>query len=229
MTETGNAENPAATESAYGTALEEVFIAERGTPFLLSSKDWQLIASWRDAGIPVDTVIRAVRETFDKKRLRGVTSKVSSISYCANAVEERWELERRGLVGTAAPAAATEGGSPAERLARVVERLETVSTGHSGKARTAFEKALAKLRALEPSTSFDALEEELVAIEGSLLKALAKTLDPAAREALAVGVAQDLGSPQGLAGTAVERMRRLLEMRRVRQLFALPPLTLFDV
>src|SRR6185436_19811884 len=85
-------------EARYATLLEEVFIAERGTPFLLSAKDWTLIRGWRERGVPVDTAIRAIQETFEKRRARGAAGKISSVAYCANAVDERWELERRGLV-----------------------------------------------------------------------------------------------------------------------------------
>ena len=93
--------------------MEEAFIAERGTPFLLSPKDWALIRGWREAGIPVDTVVRAVQETFEKRRARGQAGKISSIAYCANAVEERWEMERRGLVGKAHEAPAAGADAPA--------------------------------------------------------------------------------------------------------------------
>jgi len=86
-------------EEAYATAVEEAFIGERGTPFLLSAKDWQLIREWRESGVPVETVIRAVRETFGRRRERGMAGKIGSIAYCAPAVEERWQMERRGLVG----------------------------------------------------------------------------------------------------------------------------------
>jgi len=80
-------------EARYATLLEEVFIAERGTPFLLSAKDWTLIRGWRERGVPVDTAIRAIQETFEKRRARGAAGKISSVAYCANAVDERWELE----------------------------------------------------------------------------------------------------------------------------------------
>lgn len=115
-------------EEAYATKVEEAFIAERGTPFLLSAKDWSLIRGWRETGVPVETVVRAVRETFQKRRTRGQAGKISSIAYCANAVEEAWEMERRGLVGRAAPGAGAPSGAPAkeELLALLVERLRAL-------------------------------------------------------------------------------------------------------
>ena len=91
--------DPGLDEAGYATRIEDAFIAERGTPFLVSAKDWSLIRGWREAGVPVDTVVRAVRETFEKRRARGQVGKISSLAYCADAVAERWEMERRGLVG----------------------------------------------------------------------------------------------------------------------------------
>ncbi len=123
-------DSPELDESAYATQVEEAFIAERGTPFLLSPKDWTLIRGWREAGIPVGTVVRALRETFEKRRSRGQAGKVSSIAYCAGAVEELWEMERRGLVGKAREGPAVAGAdAPAkeEILASLSARLRATS------------------------------------------------------------------------------------------------------
>ncbi len=113
MSFSSDMEEPASDEEAYATTVEEAFIAERGTPFLLSPKDWALIRGWREAGVPVDTVVRAVRETFERRRARGQAGKISSIAYCANAVEELWEMERRGLVGKAHEPPAAGADAPA--------------------------------------------------------------------------------------------------------------------
>jgi hypothetical protein len=125
--EAGRAPSPAdpgLDESAYATRIEDAFIAERGTPFLVSAKDWILIRGWREAGVPVDTVVRAVRETFEKRRARAQVGKISSLAYCADAVSERWEMERRGLVGKEdAPPAAPDAAATGEKLAALVAAL----------------------------------------------------------------------------------------------------------
>ncbi len=123
-------EAPELDESTYATRVEDAFIAERGTPFLLSPKDWTLIRGWREGGIPVDTVVRAVREAFEKRRARGQAGKISSIAYCANAVEELWEMERRGLVGKAHEAPPAGANAPArgeKSLALLSDRLRAMS------------------------------------------------------------------------------------------------------
>jgi hypothetical protein len=122
-------EAPELDEAAYATKVEEAFIAERGTPFLISPKDWTLIRGWREGGIPVDVVVRAVRDTFEKRRARGQAGKISSIAYCAGPVEELWEMERRGLVGkpTGAPAAGADAPAREESLALFSNRLRASS------------------------------------------------------------------------------------------------------
>lgn len=115
-------------ETAYATKIEEAFIAERGTPFLLSPKDWLLIRGWRESGIAVDVVVRAVHEAFEKRRARGQAGKISSIAYCANAVEELWEMERRGLVGKGreAPVAGADAPAREEIFPSLSNRLRAV-------------------------------------------------------------------------------------------------------
>ena len=126
--EAGRAPSPAdpdQDEAGYATRIEDVFIAERGTPFLVSPKDWSLIRGWREAGVPADTVVRAVREAFERRRARGQAGKISSLAYCADAVAERWEMERRGLVGkeNAPPAAAADAAAIGEELAKLAAAL----------------------------------------------------------------------------------------------------------
>lgn len=218
-------------EAAYATRIEEVFIEERGTPFLLSAKDWQLIRGWRENGIPVDTVVRAVRETFARRRARGVAGKIASISYCADAVEERWQMERRGLVGKG-----TEGRE--EAPVEIGPRLESLvvalrSAGDAGEGgidreilRKEVGKAASKIDALAREASFEEIEEKLSAIERALVRNLATRLAPAAAASVEASVAEALGETAGVAPEIVERMRRALVRREVRRRVGLPPLTL---
>jgi len=219
-------------ESSYGTRVEEAFIAERGTPFLLSPKDWQLICSWREAGIPADTVVRAVRGAFEKKRARGDLSRISSLAYCANAVEVLWEMERRGLVGSHSARRAGEEAplDAAARLAALAASLEgpgelpeAADPAAASLARAAAREALL---ALDPASGLETLEEALGAAEKSLVKKLEKALAPEAREALARSVEEEAGDVSALPKEAQRRILSAVRGRAVRRLFGLAPLTL---
>lgn len=219
-------------ETTYATRIEEAFIAERGTPFLLSAKDWQLIRGWREAGIPVDTVIRAVRETFERRRARGAAGKISSISYCAGAVEEAWQMERRGLVGQGEGLRDAKPLEIGPRLGELAEALRAAGSGEAGGIgavafRKAVGKALSKLEALPKDGSFDETEEKLSAIEASLVRSLRKGLSPDLSAAVDAGVAEALGDTTGVSPEVAERMRRALTRREMRRRLGLPSLTLF--
>lgn len=220
-------------EASYGTRVEEAFIAERGTPFLLSPKDWRLICGWRESGIPSGTVIRAVREAFERKRARGDLSKISSLSYCANAVEVLWEMERRGLVGahsarTEPPADALDA---APRLAALAEALETAEGSTPADTdpvvvRAALSAARSTLGELDPSAGLESLEESLKGLERTLVKKLEKALGDAEREALDRSVEDEEGDLAALSKEARGRIHRALRARAVRRRFGLPALTL---
>src|SRR4051812_5799822 len=74
----------------YFTEIEEHFQRARGTSlFLLSPLDWALIESWRNAGIPLEAVLRGIDAAFEKWRKRPArarTHAVNSVAYCAQAV-----------------------------------------------------------------------------------------------------------------------------------------------
>ncbi len=227
------APDPAEDEASYGTRVEDAFIGERGTPFLLAPKDWLLIRGWHEDGIPADTVIRAVRGAFEKKRARGDLSKISSLSYCANAVEVLWEMERRGLVGAHGPRREKVGESfdPAPRLLELADSLRTVegqvpAGADAVGAAEALRAAREAVEALDASAGLEALEESLGKTEKSLGRKLEKALGDGERERLANEVAEEAGDVSNLPKETQRRILSALRGRAVRRAFGLVPLTL---
>jgi hypothetical protein len=72
----------------YFTEIEEHFQRTRGTGlFLLSPLDWALIDTWKNAGVPLEAVLRGIDAAFEKWRSgRSKTQMVNSLAYCAQAV-----------------------------------------------------------------------------------------------------------------------------------------------
>jgi hypothetical protein len=255
--EAGRAQSPAdpgLDEAGYATRVEDAFIAERGTPFLVSAKDWSLIRGWREAGVPADTVVRAVREAFERRRARGQAGKISSLAYCADAVAERWEMERRGLVGKedAPPKAAAD--AIGEKLAALASALraagedkekrrekdllrkkgrdpgETSDGGALGTAlevlRKGLNSAAEKVEEVSPDLPFEEIEHKLSSIETSLVRAGLKAMNPSSLAFVEARVSESLGNVSELSPHVVERMRKALTRREVRALAGFPPLTL---
>jgi hypothetical protein len=72
----------------YFTEIEEHFQKARGTSlFLLSTLDWALAETWKDAGVPLEAVLRGIDAAFEKWRGRkSKTQMVNSLAFCAQAV-----------------------------------------------------------------------------------------------------------------------------------------------
>jgi hypothetical protein len=78
----------------YFTEIEEHFQRARGTGlFLMSPLDWALIESWKNAGVPLEAVLRGIDIAFEKWRGRKIrTRMVNSLAYCTQAVMAEAEV-----------------------------------------------------------------------------------------------------------------------------------------
>jgi hypothetical protein len=116
----------------YFTEIEEHFQRRRGSLLLLSTLDWALIETWRDAGIPLEIVLRGIDESFDKYDARQTKTKqrrVNGLAWCAQAVMEAAEQQKEAAVGAqssteAQPRPTGDAGFEARRIA---EHLETAA------------------------------------------------------------------------------------------------------
>lgn len=72
----------------YYTEIEEHFQVARGTgSFRLSPLDWALLDAWKNAGIPLEAVLRGIDLGFEAWRNKPKkTQKVNSLAFCAQAV-----------------------------------------------------------------------------------------------------------------------------------------------
>ncbi len=86
----------------YFTETEEQFQRRRGGILLLSTLDWALIETWKDAGIPLEAVLRGIDAAFDRYDQRpSKTKKVNSLAYCAQEVLAAAEDMKEAAVGVA--------------------------------------------------------------------------------------------------------------------------------
>lgn len=94
----------------YFTEIEDHFQRARGTGlFLLSPLDWALIEAWKNAGIPLEAVLRGIDQAFDKWRSRPPRARlqmVNSLAYCAQAIAAEVQAMVDGGPAKAASAAA---------------------------------------------------------------------------------------------------------------------------
>jgi hypothetical protein len=73
----------------YFTEIEDHFRVARGSGlFLLSSLDWALIETWKNAGVPLEAVLRGIDAAFAtwRKSKRRKIENINSLTFCSQAV-----------------------------------------------------------------------------------------------------------------------------------------------
>ena len=103
----------------YFTEIEEHFRQRRGGGLLLSTFDWALIETWKDAGIPLEAVLRGIDATFEHwERKPSKTRRINSLGFCTQEVLAAAEDMKEAAVG-AAPAERRAESSPGFQAADI--------------------------------------------------------------------------------------------------------------
>jgi hypothetical protein len=201
----------------YFTEIEGHFAVRRGTPFVLSAKDWMLMRKWRDEGIPLPVVIEAVDSVFEKNESSGRKKVISSLSYCRHAVKELWEDRRELHVGG-------EEVLPEEAPAAALEVLAAALESSSTDTARAFAP---RIRELAAERTIPRIEERLIDLEHAMIEAIVASLPADEASALREHVVRSIGESSKLDGKTRARTEEANLRRLVRERFALPRLTLF--
>jgi predicted secreted protein len=222
----------------YFTEIEERFQQRRGSLLLLSTLDWALIESWREAEVPLAAVLRGIDDAFDKyevKKAKGRVRKVNGLGWCAQAVMESAEQMREAAIG-AAPGeegAALETGFEARAIARHL--LGCAAELESAAALPELAQPLAqmtavRLRALaaEGADSPEALEQTLRALEEKLLAMVTATSPEEVLAALRTQAAGEIAPfRRRMQALQIRQIESQFLEKRLLEKYALPRLSLF--
>jgi hypothetical protein len=231
----------------YFTEIEERFQQRRGSLLMLSTLDWALIETWREAGVPLEAVLRGIDAAFDKHDAQALRStrrprKVNGLAWCAQAVLEAVEQSREAAIG-AAPASSTEasGREPVEsgfegaRIARYLERnaalLTAAAANLPASANTAASEAAARQRELVVSLdaqSLEALDRTLSVLEEKLFAALLTAAPEEQLVSLREQAARELAPYRGkMQAVQIKQVQQQFLQKRLLEAHSLPRLSLF--
>jgi hypothetical protein len=235
----------------YFTEIEERFQQRRGSLLMLSTLDWALIETWREAGVPLEAVLRGIDSAFDKhdaQRLRAGTRrqrKVNGLAWCAQAVLEAIEQAREASIGMGASSsdsdsnAARESGFEAPRIARYLQRnaglLEAAAASLNAPANTAATEAAARLREIADSSNFEPrtlhleeLDRTLTVLEEKLFAALLTSTPEDQLVALRAQADRELAPYRGkMQAVQIKQVQQQFLQKRLLEAHALPRLSLF--
>ena len=231
----------------YFTEIEERFQRRRGSILLLSTLDWALIETWRDAGIPLDAVLRGIDAAFDKyeaRQKKGRMRRVNGLAWCAQAVMDAAEELKEAAAGTATETTAAESGFERERVAAHLESaafaLDAATVASDACAATAvrLRELASEVRAAAQDNAkpvdgaaavdLEALERSLTVLEEKLFAALTA----AAPEELLVGLkehaARELAPYRARMGAVqLRQVEKQFTQKQLLVHYSLPRLSLF--
>ncbi len=226
----------------YFTEIEERFQQRRGAILLLSTLDWALIETWRDAGIPLEAALRGIDAAFDKyeaRQKRARMQRINGLAWCAQAVmQAAMEMSEAATGSASTTAAVAESGFEHERVAAHLTAAAAALDG-AEVAADACRATAARLREMavevtaanrEKSATVDleALERSLTVLEEKLFAALTA----AAPEELLVGLkehaARELAPYRSRMGAVqLRQVERQFVQKQLLASYNLPRLSLF--
>ena len=218
----------------YFTEIEEHFQRRRGTGLLLSTLDWALIETWKDAGIPLEAALRGIDSTFDGyERRPSKTRKVNSLAYCSQEVLAAAEDMKEAAVGTSRHKSETPGleSSDIEKffrdnaaMLRQVQAPEPVKAVADECATTLTGLA----ENLKPPLRLEDLERHLTVLEEKLLAALTIGVPEADLLKIRTEADREIAPYRSkMPAVQIEQLLKQFVHKRLFEQFKIPRLSLF--
>lgn len=226
----------------YFTEVEERYLQRRGGGLLLSTLDWALIETWKDAGIPLQAVLRGIDAAFDKYDQRpSKTKKINSLAYCSQEVLAAAEEMKEATVGVGAAADRPRAnqGFETETIAAFLERnaneLEAAKIPETAKlARVVVSDAAKTMRELAAQAGgksggrLEDLERRLTVLEEKLFAALLTSTPDEEIVAVRAEADRDLAPfRRKMSGPQIDQLQKQYVQKRLLEKYKLPRLSLF--
>jgi hypothetical protein len=233
---------------SYFSEIEEHYLRRRGGGLLLSTLDWTLIETWKEAGVPLEAVLRGIDAAFEKYEQRpSKTQKVNSLAYCAQAVLTAAEDMKEAAVGVAgsgaetpAPARARQGFEPSvvaeflRRNAAVLDdaklpQAEGISPIAIAKETSAALRRLAgDLDRAKALPRLEDLERHLTVLEEKLFAALLAATPDEQILAVRTEADRDLAPfRRKMPSAQIDQLQKQYVHKRLLEKYGLPRLSLF--
>ena len=223
----------------YFTEIEERFQRRRGTILLLSTLDWALIETWKEAGIPLEAVLRGIDVAFDHYDQRpNKTRKVNSLAFCSQEVLAAAEEMKEATVGSKRETEEQDTGLSSDEVCRYLAKNATSFrlgklNGIAGQvAREAADSLLQIADEVKNKTSkrlhLEDVERRLTVLEDKLHAALLTSTSE--RELLAIRTDADrqIAAYRGkMSAPQIEQLQKQFLYKRLLELYSLPRLSLF--
>lgn len=229
----------------YFTEIEEHFLRRRGGGLLLSTLDWALIETWKDAGIPLEAIIRGIDVTFEHHQRRpSRTRKINGLGFCSQevlaAAEEMKEAAVGAAGGQASQKSAVQGFEPetiAVFLRRNADSLEAARLPQSrgiamqeiaAESAETLRRLALEIESKKMPLRLEDLERHLTVLEEKLFAALlAGTSDDEIVNVRAQADRELAPYRSKMPAAQIAQLQKQYVQKRLLEKYGLPRLSLF--
>jgi len=216
----------------YFTEIEQRFQQRRGSLLMLSTLDWALIETWREAGVPLEAVLRGIDVAFDKydaqkMKAKGRSRKINGLAWVSQSVMEQTEQAQEAAVGIAKEQdAAAETGFEGARVSAYLERnaakIEAAGVSPETVSR------LRELAGAVETMSLEDLDRTLSVLEEKLFAALLTATPESELVGLREQAARELAPYKGkMQAVQIKQVQQQFLQKKLLEAKRLPRLSLF--
>lgn len=220
----------------YFTEIEEHFQRRRGSILLMNTLDWALMETWKDAGIPLEAVIRGIDVTFDKWDQRpSKTRKINGLGFCTQEVLAAAEEMKEAAAGTSTPAAEPkaprESGFESEKIATFLRKnadaLEKTAIPQA-KDMAVDLRELARTLGSQSAPKLEDVERRLTMMEEKLVAAMMANAKDADLVAIRAEADRELAPyRRKMPAAQIDHLQRQFMQKRLLEKASVPRLSLF--
>jgi hypothetical protein len=231
----------------YFSEVEEHFLQRRGAPLIGSTLDWAQIEIWKNAGIPLEAVLRGIDTAFDKHEQRKSKrhERINSILWCAQAVLSAAEDMKEAAVGVAVQPASSKSGAGqgfepeaiAAFLRRNADVLESAKLPQSagisvhavaGESAATLRRLAQETESKESASRLEDLERHLTVVEEKLFAALLAAAPDEEIVSVRAQADRELAPyRRKMVGAQIEQLQKQYVHKRLLEKYGLPRLSLF--
>jgi hypothetical protein len=221
----------------YYTEIEETFVRRRGKHLFLSPLDWAMIETWKERGIPLHIVLRAIESVFDVfDRQPPGTRTIKSLFYCREEVDVQfaeWSKSRAGAHTADDPQQSSDRGADFSGdavTAHIKNAIDELRSNPNDSLREDLDRAIKRLEELSADLADDpaTVDATLADIEGLLERGVLSNWDRVHLKNLEGEIAGQLRAFKSeMEPAAYKTTFDLMLMKRLREEAGIPRLGLF--
>jgi hypothetical protein len=220
----------------YFTEIEEHFQRRRGSILLMNTLDWALMETWRDAGIPLEAVIRGIDQTFDKWDQRpSKTRKVNGLGFCTQEVLAAAEEMKEASAGAAVPQSdektSRESGFEGEKISAFLRKnadaLDKVAVPQARDMAKDL-RDIADSMASQSAPKLEDVERRLTMMEEKLVAAMMANAKDADLVAIRAEADRELAPyRRKMPAAQIDHLQRQFMQKKLMEKAGIPRLSLF--